>query len=128
MLDIVRARIGERRRITAAEMAAILDDLAAVGLHLDNGWGGPDAAGWAKMCKDITVISILTDTDAPEARNASSNPGSIRYDDPGSMHPMMYASLMFAPAALEDLVGQLRRRADVVLVVDDGRNTSLAAK
>lgn len=120
--DIARSHVGRRHKISRVEMTAILDDLAARGLvSLDNGWGGPDAAGWAKMCDGIQVISVLADDDAPAARAASSNPGSIRYDDPGSMHPLMHATLMFAPDELADhpydQIGQLRNKADRVLIV-----------
>jgi hypothetical protein len=102
ILDIAHARVGDRDTITAAEMAAILDDLAGHGLQLDNGWGGKDGAGWAAMCDGITVISVLADDDAPVARALSSNPGAIRHDEPGSMHPQLRATLMFMPARLRE--------------------------
>lgn len=124
MLDTVRRHVGRRPRITRGEMIAILADLAGDGLGLDNGWGGPDADGWANMCRGITVVSVLEDGQAFTARAASSNPGSIRYDDPGSMHPMLRAAVMFAPADLADMpydqIGQLRRRAGRVLIVTGG--------
>lgn len=136
ILDVLRATIGRRHRITRAEMRNLLQMLSDRDLvELDNDWGGghrrPDkdhAAAWADMCDDINVISVLADTDAPSARATSSNPGSIRYDQPGSMHPMMQATLMFAPAGLSDSTGEfpgewLRRRTKRLLVVaDDARS------
>lgn len=122
ILDIVRSAIGARRKITRQEMAGILDHLALRGLELNNGWGGPDAAGWAESCAGINVISVLADEDSPVARAMSSNPGSIRYDSPGSMHPQLRATLMFAPSELADMpydqIGQLRDKCDRLLVVE----------
>lgn len=145
ILDVVnRSPIGKRHQITRQEMADLLNVLQVQQLvDLNNGWCGiphmtVDAAGqpqpteppaaelaaaWAKMCRGIQVISVLADSDPVAARLASSNPGAIRYDDPGSMHPQLRATLMFAPAEMADhpydQIGQLRRKARRVLVVSD---------
>lgn len=136
ILDVVRAHVGRRRKITRAEMRDILTDLAGHGLNMNNGWCGiPQptnppasdlAAAWTKMCEGIRVISVLADTDSPRVRYSSSNPGSIRYDDPGSMHPMLRATLMFATADLAEQMGHLRRKAKRVLVVRDDPPTPSA--
>jgi hypothetical protein len=128
ILALVSSAVARRHRITRNEMRSVLDDLwRHKVVELDNGWqtprqDGDHAQAWADMCTGITVISILANDDSPVARNASSNPGSIRYDDPGSMHPLMRPTLIFAPASLADLeydqIGQLRRRARRVLVVE----------
>lgn len=120
------AVVGRRWRITRREMADILARLADLGLDLDNGWQGrrPDgdhAAAWTEMCCGIRVVSVIAAEDGLLARRGSSNPGDIRYDDPGAMHPLLRAALMFAPATLAELpydqIGQLRRKADRVFLV-----------
>jgi hypothetical protein len=110
-------------------MRDLLDALARTGLvELDNGWQprrdhGDHAQAWTDACCGICVISVLSERDPVAARLASSNPGSIRYDEPGSMHPLLRATLMFAPASLADhpydQIGQLRAKAKRVLVVTD---------
>lgn len=123
ILDCATAIVGDRNHIHRDEMTAILLGLAAEGLQLDNGWGGPDAAGWADVCRGITVISVLADDDAPVARAMSSNPGSIRHDEPGSMHPQMHATLMFASEAAcerEATLDYLVEHTERLLIVGDG--------
>lgn len=130
ILDVVREFVGSRHRINHNEMSAILADLANRNLvELHNNWGGSSgmpedtpaaelARRWAGCCQGITVISVLADDDPAEPRLASSNPGSIRFDDPGSMHPLLRATVMFAPERVgEDSVQWLRARASRVLVV-----------
>lgn len=126
ILDIVRARVGRRHKITRGEMRGLLADLATHGLALDNGWAAPNPAGdhaqgWADTCADVTVVSVLADDDPVEPRLSSSNPGSIRYDSPGSMHPMLHATLMFCSAECaerRDTVEYLRARAQRLLIVE----------
>ncbi|CAN5488561.1 hypothetical protein BH23ACI1_BH23ACI1_33350 [soil metagenome] len=72
------------------------------------------ARAWARACTRITCVSIIEhDGQVVE----------VRHDEPGSMHPLQYAEVLFAPAALGgydyDQIGQLRRYADRVLVVDE---------
>jgi hypothetical protein len=129
ILKVVRAVVGRRCRITRADMRLILADLAAAGLvQLGNGWGGsrPDqsyhanAAAWTETCRDLTVVSVLAARQSHPARVASSNPGEIRYDQPGSMHPQMRACVMFMPAGQrEGTVEFLRRRCRRLLTVTD---------
>ena len=118
-LDIVRQHVGRRSRITRTEMRAILHSLAHAGLDLANPYvsdtlGGDAADAWVRACRDIRVISV----DARGLRD-----GYVRYDEPGSMHPMQRAELMFVSAALGDYdydqIGQMRRHADRVLIVQD---------
>lgn len=115
ILDVVRAIVGRRSRITRAEMRDILGQLNAVGgLDLANDCAGDTTpAGWERACRGITVISVQSD--------APSYHGQIRYDEPGSMAPLQRATLMFVAEALGDYeydqIGQMRRRADRVLIV-----------
>lgn len=118
-LDIARDIVGRRHRITRDDMVAILSELAREGLDLRNSYvagtlaeaPGDQARAWGRMCRDITVISV-----GPGLRD-----GWVRYDEPGSMHPMQRAELLFAAEALErlefDQIGQLRRHARRVLIV-----------
>lgn len=132
-IEIVRRIVGRRHKISAEDMIAILDALhREVGLDLRNSYvastldlsspydqesghaQSPTAAcAWARMCRDITCISV-------DARGGLRD-GYVRYDQPGSMNPMQRAEILFAPSALEgreyDQIDQLRRHADRVLVV-----------
>src|SRR5688500_2996949 len=132
-LDIVRRIVGRRHKISADEMIAILDALhQEIGVDLRNGYvdatldlsspydpeighaQSPTAArAWARLCDGIICISV----DA----GGSLRDGYVRYDQPGSMAPSQRAELMFAPASLGgyeyDQIGQMRERADRVLVV-----------
>jgi hypothetical protein len=141
----VRAMIGSRNRITRPEMRGLLCALAERGLvDVVNQWfqpvdetgrkmshDGPFASVSAQRrayvdsieaaCRDLTVISVLAETDPLEARYASSNPGTIRYDQPGSMHPLLRASAMFAATsccARQETVDYLRRRTRRLLIVE----------
>lgn len=122
-IDTVRRLIGRRHKISRDEMRAILEALAADGVSLENGYmpgttpyhGAWQAAhAWAKACRGITCISV----DSRGLRD-----GQVRYDEPGRMHPMQHAELLFAPESLGryeyDQIGQLRRHAARVLVVRD---------
>jgi hypothetical protein len=54
------------------------------------------------------------------ARVASSNPGEIRFDEPGQMHPQLRACAMFvADGQRESTVDYLRRRCGRLLTVVD---------
>lgn len=65
-------------------------------------------------CTGITCISV--------DGQGRTRDGNVRYDSPGGMNPTQYAELLFAPAELGDYeydqIGQLRRHADRVLIVD----------
>jgi hypothetical protein len=133
IIDIVRARIGRRHKITRQEMASILDDLAAAGLHLGNDcvpttWlydadgiatgPSPDASrAWAEACRGITCISVM-----PADGGGATWHGHVRYDQPGSLHPMHQAEVMFVSSEQEgrryDPIGYLRGHAKRVLIVD----------
>lgn len=132
-IDTVRRLVGRRSRISREEMATILTALAADGLDLRNDcapetwdWDGARAAEdqspaqiaraahyWARMCRDITCISVMASGCTPH--------GQVRYDQPGSMAPMQHADLMFVSERLRgyeyDPIGYLRRHADRVLIV-----------
>jgi hypothetical protein len=78
------------------------------------------ATAWTDLCQDITVISLLDDTDPAAARLSSSNPGEIRYDYPGSMHPLLMASVMFCcDAQSSDAVSYLRSHSRRLFLVTD---------
>jgi len=67
------------------------------------------------MCRDSTVVSVLPTYGA----DGEISPG-VRYDAPGSMHPMQMADLAFVPVACAgDTVGYIRRHARRVLLVRD---------
>jgi hypothetical protein len=142
ILDIVRTRVDRRWRITRAEMRDILAEFAAQGGSLENdgmmqtiewAWDargagtrvGPSADAprvWANACTDITVISVM-----PDHGGAPTYHGRVRYDEPGSFHPMHMAE-----EYEYDQIGQLRRRARRVLVVSgeelpDHQNASAAS-
>jgi len=114
-------------------MAAELRRLAEAGCDLRNGYvcgtldlshGGDypqpvsstAAEAWAELCHGVTCVSVWPDG---EDHNC------VRYDEPGRMHPLQHAPLMFAPAELEgmeyDQIGQLREKCDRLVIVEDGR-------
>lgn len=74
------------------------------------------AAAWVRACTGITVISVW-------GPRGDEHPGGIRYDEPGAMHPMQHADLMFVAARLGDYdhnqIGQMRQQADRVLIVTE---------
>lgn len=135
MTDIattVRRLVGRRHKITRQQMADIIVSLdIPADMHTITGRfadgtlyvGGKAvdvedepraiASTWANMCCGIVTVSVLREPDG----------ASMRYDDPGAMHPMQRAALLFAPASLRhydyDQIGQLRRRAERVLIVSD---------
>lgn len=140
ILATARAMIGRRHRITRPEMRGLLCALAQEGkVEIANPWfrprdrtgrpmhhDGPFASGYAQRiayadaieaaCHGLTVISVLADDNPVGPRLASSNPGEVRYDEPGSMHPQLRTTLMFAPAGLRDF-DYLRRHTKRLLIV-----------
>ncbi len=122
-MDVVRRIVGRRSKISKDEMGAILMALKEEGLDLRNDYvhdtmGDALAASiaWVKACKGITCISVSLSNYLRD--------GQVRYDEPGSMHPMQHAELTFAPAGMPDAepgsgstLSYLRRHADRVLVV-----------
>jgi hypothetical protein len=121
ILDIIRSAVGRRSRITRAEMCDILAAFAGQGVSLANdSLRDSDSEYapmlWANACTDIITVSVM-----PEHGGAPTYHGRIRYDEPGRMHPMHMADVLFAPATLAgydyDQIGQLRRHARRVLVV-----------
>jgi hypothetical protein len=138
-LAIAREIAGERKRISRAEMAAIITRLEAAGLiEPDNGWAprtrgslprssldrrhGDDlptdlATAWAESCRDIMLISVL-----PPGQGTGSNPSALRYDQPGSLHPQMQAVLMFVSADAAErraTFDYLEDHAQRVLIVEE---------
>lgn len=114
--DIVEIDLPKKRKITQIEMGAILKSLASIGLDMTNDCippGTDSAEGWAKRCRGINCISVFANGTTPH--------GCVRFDDPGSMHPMHRCSILFAPDHLSDMeynqIGQLRRKADRLFVV-----------
>lgn len=110
--------VGRRHRITRAEMAAIIRELGRAGWPIaENGYldTTTDAAPerWASMVGGCCVVCC-----APGLRD-----GCIRYDEPGSMHPLQRCQLMFVSSALVgaeyDQIGQMRRRCDRLMIVVD---------
>ncbi len=125
---IVRQHVGRRSRITRDEMRAILQALTDAGLdlrssyvhgtidrHASSDTQPPQSAGaaetWAKSCRDLTCISV-------DSRGRLRD-GYVRYDQPGTMHPMQQAELTFAPMTIYPpaTLDYLRDRADRVLLV-----------
>ncbi len=143
ILATIRAMIGRRHKITRSEMRGLLCALAQEGkVDIINQWfkprnragrpmhhDGPWESGYAQRiayadgieaaCCDITVISILADDDPAAASLASSNPGEVRYDEPGSMHPLLRATVMFAAEEGTHDYDYLRRRTRRLLIVTD---------
>ena len=132
MSSLSPSKSSSQERMTRQEMASLLRALAAEGTDLRNGYvpdtmdlstgarcdeapvspKAPEA--WAQLCTGITCISVWPDGE----------PGAcVRYDEPGRMHPLHDAPLIFAPGALEsmeyDQIGQLREKCDRVIVVMD---------
>lgn len=117
-LRVVGTMIGRQHEISRRGMAALLHRMAAEGLDLSNDCvyeGADTPEAWAARCRGICTVSVLADGATPH--------GMVRYDDPGSMHPMHHAAVLFAPSSLRrydyDQIGQLRGKADRLLVVRD---------
>ncbi|MGH8519852.1 MAG: hypothetical protein ACREU9_00100 [Gammaproteobacteria bacterium] len=118
-IDIVRQHAGRRYKISRHKMAEILESLHREGLDLnleifvEDPSGAIRARKWANACTGINCISVCD--------YGAEHGFGMRYDDPGSMHPLHHAVIMFVPAELGgyeyDQIGQMRRRADRVLVV-----------
>lgn len=108
VLEIVRRIVGRRWRITRREAAEILRRAIDAGVDPRNSCVRcNDAEGWLAMVRGITVVSVL-----PIGGHAD---GEIRYDQPGSMHPAMMASIMLTEHA--ESLPHLRRHARRVLLV-----------
>lgn len=145
-LDTVRRLIGRRHKISRQEMMDILVALdlppeasticgrdqhgrliIGTGRVQDCDFPAADqersamARAWANRCTGILCISVLRGS--YYVGDALTDGLTVRYDEPGSMHPMQRADLLFAPAELAhydyDQIGQLRGRANKVLVVRD---------
>lgn len=125
--------VGRRSKISRQDMMDIMSALAMEGLCLGNPYvsgtvvysdhdgdtGHPTdeqdvpraARTWANLCDGITCISV----------GSGLRDGAVRYDEPGRMHPLQKAELMFVPETLGDYeydqIGQMRRHARRVLVV-----------
>lgn len=127
-LDVVRRIVGRKSKITKDEMGAILMVLVEERLvNLCNGYVrdtcGNDilaaSIAWCKACHGISCISV----DSRGLRD-----GQVRYDQPGSMHPMQHSEITFAPDGMRDAepgsgstLRYLRQHADRVLVVRQDR-------
>lgn len=132
VLDTVRRLVGRRNKVSRQEMADIIEafglpaECHTITMRFADGTlcvgdqavdaedeGRAIAIAWANMCRGITTVSVLCLTGG----------AIMRYDEPGSMHPRQSAALLFVPAALGgydyDQIGQLRRRAERVLIVSD---------
>ena len=123
-LDVARRIVGRRLKITQDEMAAILIGLVDAGIvNLCNDYVrhtcGDDvraaSSAWVTACRSITCISV----DSRGLRD-----GQVRYDEPGSMHPLQHSEIIFAPDGIPDAnpgsgstLKYLRRHADRVLIV-----------
>lgn len=97
VLRIVREHVGRRHRISRDEMVEILAAIGEAGVPLANGyvpgtmydtdWHEHSdhrraARAWEQICRDSTVISVGADL----------RDGNVRYDQPGSMHPLQHAA------------------------------------
>ena len=131
IIDTVRRLVGRRHQITRQEMVDILlaleldparSTITGRGtdgrLHVGDKWVDDPAderravaTAWERACRDITCISVMHDRDGI----------GVRYDEPGSMHPMQQAELIFVAEALGgyeyDQIGQMRRHAKRLLIV-----------
>ena len=130
-LDVVRRVVGRKSKITKDEMGAILMGLVEARLvNLCNSYVlhtcGDDilaaSIAWSKACRRITCISV----DSHGLRD-----GQVRYDEPGSMHPLQHSEITFAPDGMPDAepgsgstLAYLRQHADRVLVVRQEREHS----
>lgn len=99
---IIQQVIGRKRIITSAEMQALLLALHGAGLDLGNNYvassqQSPEiaAAAWAKAVDGITFISA-----SMGGRGLAHVDGWVRYDQPGSMHPMQHAEISFVSEEL----------------------------
>lgn len=127
-LDVVRRIVGRKSKISKDEMGAILMGLVEAKLvNLCNRYVhdtcGVDslaaAIAWTKACRSTTCVSV----DSRGLRD-----GQVRYDEPGSMHPLQHSEITFAPHGMRDAepgsgstLAYLRRHADRVLVVRQER-------
>ena len=158
IIKLAQERFGRRRKITRDEMATILADhshahpgvlansympdtfprdIAALGLQASDEnvsalWSEqPDAyhrtaaLAWAKSCRGLNIISV----------GETLRDGAVRYDQPGSMHPLQMSDLSFAsdsnrPETLEHLRRHCRRlllvRHDLEITAPDP-DSALAA-
>lgn len=137
IIDHVRRHVGRRHRISPAEMTALVQSLVdEAGVDPRNGHymatldrsdaagrrpaelpPAPDAAAaWTRACLQGSVISVM----GPGSRDVQGD-GQIRFDQPGSMHPMQRANVTFvARSALWDGTAEyLRARARRVLIVEE---------
>lgn len=113
--------------ISRREMAARLRALFQSGSIAPNEWCGEIGAeedmadAWARVCNGITLVSVLAPwPEGSEARCSSSNPGDIRFDQPGTLHPMTRAELMFVPDGLgEDTLEWLAEKTAALFIVKD---------
>lgn len=139
ILDIVLTVAGDRDSITREEMRDILarlpdlaDHSTIVGRFADGALcignrrvedrdreSIETATAWANACEGIRCVSVLVDSDGDY---------QVRYDDPGSMHPLQHAELTFVPSAIDDgrtdggsAIEYMRRHADRVLLVSGER-------
>lgn len=121
-LDVARRIVGRKSKITKDEMGAILMGLVEARLvNLCNGYVRDTfrddilaaSIAWVKACHGICCISV----DSRGLRD-----GQVRYDEPGSMHPLQHSEITFAPEGMSEYTpgstyAYLRRHADRVLIV-----------
>lgn len=142
-IEIVRQHVGRRPRITREEMTAILfslpTDLVAASTivgraqdgetyYIDRQWVAPmearaaTAHAWAAACRRINCISVMRGSYYPnsDVEVAPVDGLIVRYDSPGTMHPLHHAEILFVPAtaaARRETIDYLRRHAGRVLIV-----------
>lgn len=137
--DTMSRIVGEREQITRTEMRDILARLPELADHSTIAGRFADGAlclgdrriedrdresietatAWANACEGIRCISVLAYSDGDY---------HVRYDDPGSMHPLQRAAVTFVPAAIDDgrtdggsSIEYMRRHAERVLLVSGER-------
>ena len=88
--DHLAAAFGDRETITRDDLRAWLAMRATNGAIDLPGIGREISAdaptNWANAVRNIVFVSLFDEPDGP---------ASIRYDEPGSMHPMQRASVSF---------------------------------
>lgn len=128
-LDVVRRVVGRKSKISKDEMGAILMGLVEARLvNLCNRYVhdtcGDDilaaSIAWTKACEGIICVSV----DSRGLRD-----GQVRYDQPGSMHPLQHSEITFAPEGMAEhtpgsTYAYLRRHADRLLIVRQDRDHS----
>jgi len=96
-LRLISRRLGRRSTISRTEMADILADVHPPEMQQMS------PAQWSHVPQGITFVSLVG--------------GGVRYDQPGSMHPMQMATVSFIPAGMDS--DYIRSHAERVVRIKD---------